>query len=204
MAAAARPSVGRMLVPHPKRRQKRAGLRDALRQAQKTYREYSRAPEMPVATRPRDAVVRSPDPDVVLDVPNLKVDEIDLELDELKVRIALEAHVLDLLKLDVGADASLGRVNLKIKGVEAQALLKVRLDNLATILDRVMDTIDANPQILERVVDQVGGALGDVGRGAGAAVGELGGAVGDVGRGAGSVVEEAGHVAGELGRKAAS
>ncbi len=193
MRAAAPPGVGRMLVPHPKRRQTRAGLRDALRQAQQTYREYSRAPEMPVATRPREAVVRSPDPDVVLDVPNLKVDEIDLELDELRVRVALEAHVLDLLKLDVGADASLGRVNLKIKGVEAQALLKVRLDNLATILDRVMDTIDANPQILERVVDQVGGA-----------VGEIGGAVGDVGRGAGAVVEEAGRVAGELGRRAAS
>jgi len=193
MRAAAPPSVGRMLVPHPKRRHKRAGLRDALRQAQQTYRDYSRTPEMPVATRPRDAVVRSEDPDVVLDVPHLKVDEIDLELDELKVRVALEAHVLDLLKLDVGADASLGRVNLKIKGVEAQALLKVRLDNLATILDRVMDTIDANPQILERLVDQVGGA-----------VGEIGGAVGDVGRGAGAVVEEAGRVAGELGRKAAS
>ncbi|MFI9810068.1 hypothetical protein ACIHEJ_38210 [Streptomyces sp. NPDC052301] len=49
------------------------------------------------------------------------------------VAVALQAEVLDLLKLNVGADVTPGRVPLGISGVEAQAQLKVRLDNVALI-----------------------------------------------------------------------
>src|SRR3954453_12807943 len=73
-------------------------------------------------------------PDVLLDVPVVKVDEINFELEDLRARVSLQAEVLDLLQLNVGADVSLGRVALEIKGVEAQALLKVRLDNVAAIV----------------------------------------------------------------------
>ncbi len=68
----------------------------------------------------------SDEPDVLLDVPVVKVDEINFELEDLRARVSLQAEVLDLLKLNVGADVALGRVGLEIKGVEAQALLKVR------------------------------------------------------------------------------
>jgi hypothetical protein len=61
-------------------------------------------------------------PDVVLDVPTLRVDEIELQFDDLKARVALEAHVLDLLRLDVGVAAELRGVSLQIKGVAAQPL----------------------------------------------------------------------------------
>ncbi len=84
------------------------------------------------------------EPDVLLDVPVVKVDEITFEVEELRARILLQAEVLDLLKLNVGADVFIGHVGLEIKGVEAQALLKVRLDNVARILDRVLTTIDRN------------------------------------------------------------
>lgn len=100
----------------------------------------------------------------------MHVDKIDLQLDELKARVALEAHVLDLLRLDVGVEAELRGVALEIDGVDAEAQLKVRLENLTVILRRVMDTIDANPQILLGLADQLGevgshtaGALGEVG-----------------------------------------
>ena len=172
----------------------------------------ARAEPTHAAERPREALVRNADPDVVLDVPNLKVEEIDLELDHLKARVALEAHVLDLLRLDVGVDASLGRVDLRIRGVEAQAHLKVRLDNLAVIVDRVMDTVDRNPQILERLTQGLGEAAGDIGRGAEEAVGDIGRgtqeAVGDVGRGAQEAVGDIGRgaqeVVGDVGRGAES
>ena len=141
--------------------------------------------------RTRAALAPREEPDVYLDVPVLKVDEIDLELDALKARVALEADVLDLLKLNVGVDAELGRVSLKIKGVDASALLKVRLDNLTVIIDRVMTTIDNNPQILERLVDRVGGTLDELGAGAGHAIGDLG-------RGAGALAAGAGQAVGEL------
>jgi len=142
----------------------------------------------------------SEQPDVLLDVPVVKVDEITFEVEEVQARLLLQAEVLDLLKLKVGADVFIGRVGLEIKGVEAQALLKVRLDNVARIVDRVLTTVDRNPRILENITSGVGSAVEDVGGGAGKAVGELGEGVGsaveDVGKGAGSAVEDVGEGAG--------
>jgi hypothetical protein len=142
----------------------------------------------------------SEQPDVLLDVPVVKVDEITFEVEEVQARVLLQAEVLDLLKLKVGADVFIGRVGLEIKGVEAQALLKVRLDNVARIVDRVLTTVDRNPRILENITAGVGSAVEDVGGGARKAVGELGegagSAVEDVGKGAGSAVEDVGEGAG--------
>jgi len=140
-------------------------------------------------------------PDVLLDVPELRVDEIILDVEDLRAHVSLQAEVLELLKLSVGADVQLGRVHLEIKGVTVGALLKVRLDNVAAIVGRVLTTIDRNPQILEQVTSAVGGVARDLGRGAGESVAELGrGAgesVGELGRGAGSAVGEVGRQAGE-------
>src|SRR5829696_3879779 len=146
-------------------------------------------------------------PDLLLDVPVVKVDEISFELNDLRARVSLLAKVGDFVELAVGVDAYLGRVKIGIYGVEAQALLKVRLDNVAAILDRVLTTIDRNPQIVERLVEGVssavedigagaGSALEDIGAGAGSMVGDLGpglsSAVADIGAGAGSTLEELG------------
>jgi hypothetical protein len=132
---------------------------------------------------------RDDEPDVLLDVPELRVDEISLEVEDLRARVALQADVLSLLKLHVGVEAELGRVQLTIKGVEARALLKVRLDNVARIIDRVLTTIDNNPEIVEGLIEQMGQAAGEVGASAGQALGELA-------PGAASAVEEAGEAAG--------
>src|SRR5918998_5603658 len=113
------------------------------------------------------------EPDVLLDVSEVRVDEISLEVEDLRARVALQADVLQLLKLHVGVEAELGRVQLTIKGVEAQALLKVRLDNVARIIDRVLTTIDNNPAIVERLTEQMGTVPEGAGTGAGRAVGDL-------------------------------
>ncbi|WP_207933997.1 hypothetical protein [Actinomadura sp. KC06] len=139
-------------------------------------------------------------PDVYLDVPLLKVDEISLEVENLEAHVSLVAQVLDLLRLNVGADVFLGKVKLDIKGVEAQAQLEVRLDNVAVIVDRVLTTLDRNPEILQHIGRGVEAAARDIGSGTGTAVGEVGrgakGAVQDVGRGAGGAVESVGEGAG--------
>jgi hypothetical protein len=144
----------------------------------------ARAAARPLRERLPSRPAADEQPDVLLDVQNLRVDEIDLQLEELKAHVALSARVMDLLHLDVGVDADLRGVGLKIKGVEAQALLKVRLENLAVIVDRVMDTVDANPQLLA----SLGAALSDVGAGTGRALGE-------VGEAAGSAVRDVGGLA---------
>lgn len=105
--------------------------------------------------------------------------------------------MLDLLKLNVGADVTLGRVHLGISGVEAQAQLKVRLDNVVAIIDRVLTTLDRNPELLPEPARGVGAAVRNVGGGARHAVGELGAGTGravqDVGRAAGSAVRDVGR-----------
>jgi len=155
--------------------------------------------------------------DVLLDVPVVKVDEIHLELDDLHARVSLHAEVLDLVKLSVGAHAEFSKLELDIKGVEAQALLKVQLDHVTAIIDRVLTTLDRNPKLIEslgRTVEQIGAGAGqaveDVGQGAGSAVEDVGegaeGAVEDVGKGAGGAVQQVGRgtgqTLGELGQGA--
>jgi len=149
-----------------------------------------------------------PGPDVLLDVPVVKVDEIDIEVDDLRAQVAVMAEVRDLVQISVGVDARLGRVELKIEGVEAQALLKARLDNVTLILERVLTTLDRNPQLLEsigRTVEQVGEGGQRLLSGTGEAVGEVGegaeDAVQDVGRGAGQAVGQVGQGAGEAVRQ---
>jgi len=149
-------------------------------------REYQR-----YATEGGDAM--GEEPDVVLDVPVVKVDSIHLEVDNLRARVSLQAKVLDLVNLNVGVGVQLGKVRLDIKGVEAQALVKVRLDHVAAIIDRVLTTLDRNPEL----VKSLGQAVEDVGAGAGETLGGVGEAAEDVGEGAGQAVGEIGEGAGE-------
>lgn len=103
------------------------------------------------------------DPDVLLDIPSLSVDEITLEVDNLRAHVALDARLANLLQLTAGADVGIDKVKLTIKGVRAEALLKVRLDNVAQIIDRTLTTIDRNPQILERLLQSVDNTVNTVG-----------------------------------------
>jgi pyruvate/2-oxoglutarate dehydrogenase complex dihydrolipoamide acyltransferase (E2) component len=190
--------------------------------AEREYRSYATSDD-PAAT--------GQDPDVLLDIPVVKVDRIHLKVEELEAHVALNAKVLDLVTLDVGVDVHLGKLEIEIEGVEAQALVKVRLDHVAAIVDRTLTTIDRNPELvksLSRAIEQVGqgagqtlGGAGDavdeVGEGAGQAVGELGQgagqaagqlgegagqAVGQIGEGAGQAVGNLDQLAGQLGQGA--
>ncbi len=107
------------------------------------------------ASERRRQEAASGDPDVLLDVPNLSVDEITLKVKNLHAHVSLDARLANLLQLGAGADASIDDVDLTIKGVRAEVLLKVRLDNVAAIIDRTLTTVDRNPQILERLLQSV-------------------------------------------------
>jgi hypothetical protein len=113
--------------------------------------------------RPRMPGNRDPAPDVHLNVPRLHLDRVDLKVDEVNARVALQAHILDLLRLDVGVDAQLRGLGLELDGVDAQAELDVRLEHLTTIVDRVMSTIDRNPQLLENLVRELGSTVDELG-----------------------------------------
>jgi pyruvate/2-oxoglutarate dehydrogenase complex dihydrolipoamide acyltransferase (E2) component len=93
------------------------------------------------------------EPDLQLDVPVLNVEEIDLEVEDLHVRLSVQAELADLVKINIGLDAELGEVKLGIKGVEAQAQLKAHLNNVRAIFGEVVESLQHNPQYF-READQ--------------------------------------------------
>lgn len=151
--------------------------------AEREYRTYA-------STDPEQLTA---DADVLLDVPIVKVDSLELKLSQLEAHVALKAEVFNLVKLNVGVDVQLGKVELEIKGLEAQALVKVRLDHVAAVVDRVMTTVDRNPDLLE----SIGQAIEDIGEGAADAIGESGEAVESVGKGAEGGLQGVGQGAGQ-------
>ncbi len=88
------------------------------------------------------------EPDVLLDVSELEVDRINLEVEDLRAHVSILAELANLLSLSVGVDARLDRVKLEIEGVEAKVLLKVRLEHVRAILEKALETIAENPEIL--------------------------------------------------------
>ena len=154
-------------------------VRGQLTVAEREYRSYAAG----------DTADFGGDPDVLLNVPVVKVDSIHLQLEDLEAHVALRARVLQLVNLSVGVYVRLGRVRLDIKGVEVQALVKARLDHVAAIVDRVLTTLDRNPKLME----SLGRAVDHVGAGAGDALGDTGEALRAIGEGAKGALE---HVVG--------
>src|ERR671912_2806920 len=98
------------------------------------------------------------DPDVLLDVPTLNVEEIDLEVEDLQVRVALQAVLADLVQINVGLKGELGEVKLTVKDVEAQVQLKARLDNVRAIFSEVLASLQHSPQFFRQTLEQTGRA----------------------------------------------
>lgn len=93
------------------------------------------------------------DPDVLLDVPKVNIEELNLEVEDLKARVALRTRLADLLEIDVGLDVSLGTAKLESKGVEAEAQLRARLDTVQAMIERTLSSVDANPGLIKDLSD---------------------------------------------------
>ena len=89
------------------------------------------------------------DTDVVLDIPVLNIEELDLEVEELRAHISARAELVGFLNINVGVDAYVDKLKLNIKGVEAQVQLKVKLERILGSIDRALQAIDNNPQLLD-------------------------------------------------------
>jgi hypothetical protein len=128
---------------------------------------------------------RTPNYDVVVEVPELSVDSIRLRVAGLQAHLALDARVANLVMITAGADVSIDEVNLEIDGVVVEAYAYVDLDNVSAIVDRALTTLEQNPEILTSILATVDSAVGTVGGVANAALqpgGVVDQAVGAVGR----------------------
>jgi len=101
----------------------------------------------------------TPNRDVVLEIPELSVDSIGLTVADVKAHVALDANAMNLVQLTAGVDVGIKKVQLGIVGVMAEAYLYVDLDNVAKIVNRVVQTLDRNPQILIQVLKTVDTAV---------------------------------------------
>ena len=97
----------------------------------------------------------TPNRDVILEIPELSVDSIGLTVKDVRARVALDANAMNLVQVTAGVDVGIKQVQLGITGVFAEAYLYVDLDNVARIVDRVVLTLDRNPQILAQVLKTV-------------------------------------------------
>jgi hypothetical protein len=112
------------------------------------------------------------EPDMLLDVPTAEVERINLEAVGLRAHVSLLAELPYLVHLSAGADVRLERVKVELEGVKAQALLKVRLEQARAILQKALDAITENPEILEGLARTVALTSEQVGATAREAVGE--------------------------------
>lgn len=108
-----------------------------------------REPEDRLEEEARARATGEDDTDVVLDIPVLKVEELDLEVEELRAHISARAELAGFLNINVGVDAYVDKVKLRIKGVEAQVQLKVKLERILGSIDHALQAIEKNPQLLD-------------------------------------------------------
>ncbi|KAH7325650.1 hypothetical protein B0I35DRAFT_448786 [Stachybotrys elegans] len=114
-------------------------------------------------------------PDVYLNVPELSVDRIELDVDNLRADINLNADVARLVQINAGIQIGIEKVNITIADVQAELELVVRLGHLVEIVNRTLASLDLNPalinlldsvgDIVEGVIDAVDGLLGTITQG---------------------------------------
>ena len=149
--------------------------------AAQTRRPATAQPQPGTSTQLAQQVTASGDqPDVLLDIPNLSIGELTVEVAKLEAHIALDARLANLLKLTAGADVSVDQVKIGLKDVKATATLVVRLDNVRAIIERTLQTLDNNPQIISGLLNTVDTTVGTVGGVANNAVGTVGGIAANV------------------------
>jgi hypothetical protein len=125
-------------------------------------REVQSQPSQP-SPLAQQAMASGDQPDVLLDVPRLEVEQLTIEVNNLQVDLALDARLANLLHLTAGANARIDNVKIDIRGVRAQATLIVRLDNVRAIIERTLQTLDNNPQIVTQLLSTVDNTVNTVG-----------------------------------------
>jgi len=144
--------------------------------AQRNQREPGPPQSSPLALQ----AMQGEPPDVILDVPNLSVEQLTIEVNNLQVHLALEARLANLLHLTAGADARIDNVRIELTGVRAQATLIVRLDNVRAIIERTLQTLDNNPQLVTQLLSTVDNTVNTVGGVANNTVGTVGSIAGSL------------------------
>lgn len=98
-----------------------------------------------------------------------------IDVEHLQADLNLAANVAQLVTINAGVQVAIKKVNLTIADVDAELDLIVRLGNLVEIVNRVFESLDLNPllintlnnvtSLLDDVVGEVDGLLGSITQG---------------------------------------
>ena len=92
------------------------------------------------------------DYDLVLDIPRLCIEYLELHVDSLRARVSLDARLAGMVHLSAGAGIAIDDVNLTLRNVRATALLAVDLSRVVQLVDLTMAYLDAHPELLKRAL----------------------------------------------------
>lgn len=109
----------------------------------------SQANSTTTSTTITSAATTTTAPDVYLNVPTLSVGLISLQVDNLAADINLAAQVANLVTINAGVQVTLQQLDITIKDIDVELELIVRLGNLVDIVNRVFQSVDLNPLILD-------------------------------------------------------
>lgn len=98
---------------------------------------------------------------MLLRVPELSVEKIELDVDNLQAEINLAAQVANLVEVNAGIQVGVTKVNITIADVDAELELIIRLGNLVDIVNRTLASLDLNP-LLINILNEVDSVVGDV------------------------------------------
>ena len=88
-------------------------------------------------------------PDMYLDVPKIKAEEIKLTLEDLDARVAFRLNLPRMVRINVGVTAGIKKLDLDIKGVGSKCFIKGETKKCKRIFNRVLESIDKNPDLLK-------------------------------------------------------
>eukprot|EP01111_Echinosteliopsis_oligospora_P008095 TRINITY_DN2353_c0_g1_i1.p1 TRINITY_DN2353_c0_g1~~TRINITY_DN2353_c0_g1_i1.p1 ORF type:complete len:262 (+),score=67.23 TRINITY_DN2353_c0_g1_i1:35-820(+) len=129
-------------------------------------------------------------PDIYLNVPNLSVSKVSLVVQKLNVTLNLKAKIADLVSLEAGVSATADTINLTITNVKAELELVVRLDTVVEIINKTLQTISANPELITGIVKSVGDLVENIAGVLSTTVNSLGQTVRTIVDSAGNIVEQ--------------
>ena len=92
------------------------------------------------------------DYDLVLDIPRLCIEYLELHVDSLRARVSLDARIAGMVRITAGAGVALDDVNLTLRNVRATALLAVDLSRVVQLVDLTMAYLDKHPELLRRAL----------------------------------------------------
>lgn len=108
----------------------------------------------------------------MLRVPELSVGRIELDVDDLRADVNLNAEIANLVSINVGVAVAVQKVNITIADVEAELELIIRLGHLVDIVNRTLSSLNLNPllinllndvgDLVDSVVGAVDGLLGSI------------------------------------------